>query len=314
MNANSRKNTLNQSSNLQNKKTSRNAINKRREDIIFRVSIFAAIIGPLAIAISIYAIIDARSLAKETGALRKSSVELGFGDQRTQSLNTQVAVLIPKECRATPVLLEIPFTLFNFGEKASSNVSLTTGYLLSEGQSVALSEGINDAFSLSGPPVAGNFVRSTADDETYRYVTYKIDVLPPKSSVTFSEPVAAPLPVSIDINELRQDLTGSISIKYAYKIPIIISSNEGDDLSTGSLTLMTFRGSSLEEAEEEMKNYAKKKLDDYKEDQSWMDIHSFFAPPTVELFVIEPEKTMCESANGSFVFSGKVNRLIMRSD
>ncbi|MGR9539360.1 hypothetical protein [Rhizobium leguminosarum] len=271
--------------------------------IIGVVSVIAGIFSTL---FAFYSIVDNRQMARESGSLRKSVIQLGFGNAGADAFNNTLIALVPEACRTTPVLIELPFTLANVGDKSSNALTLTVGYPYSKGVSVAGTEAINDSFALGGPPVLGKFDRKVTDSEPFRYIQYRWEALPPKASVTVNEPLSAPLPMVIDAHEIQPDLSGNFVVSYQYRLPVIIYSES--ELSTGSLTVATIQAQSLSEAMPEIKKYIAREFP--RPERPWYDLLGWFIPKVRgELFVTEPGTLRCDSPNGSFVFAGEVTKL-----
>ena len=271
------------------------------------IGVVGGIAGILGTLFALYSIIDNRQMAKESGSLRKSVISLGFGNTQAEGPNNTLIALIPKACQVRPILIELPFTLANLGDKSSSALTLTVGYPYSGGVSVAGNEAINDSFALGGPPVLGKFDRKVTDSEPFRYIQYHWESLPPKASVTVNEPISAPLPMVIDAHEIKPGLTGDIVVSYQYRLPIIISSE--NELTTGSLAVATIQAQNLAEAMPEIQKYVAREFP--RTQRRWYDLAGWLRQKAhVELFVTEPGTLRCDDANGSFVFAGNIDALV----
>lgn len=263
---------------------------KRAGSIITHV---ASIAGIISLPVGIVAIREAWQIADASGDLAESKIVFGFGNYASSKTEIDVIAIISRRCHGSPVLMELPIMLSNQGDRLASDVSVSLQFPLEGKSSPALPAEISDAYSMDGPPIT-TLRRTVSDSEKWRYVTYSISRLQSKSLANMVELMQAPLPVSVDINEIDRRFVGTIRMEYALQIPVTIAN--GDDLDVRKISLSTIRANSLEEAQPQINAYMESQASKESKDNNRSSFLGRWLKPhlSYELFVLYPEDSACD--------------------
>lgn len=249
---------------------------------------------------SIWAILEARMVAKNSGSLDKADIRFGFGDQLADFPEMQVLAVIPDQCRAEPILMELPFTVFNAGNKGAQEVSVVMTFPLIDGASPVVNSDINDMMRGDSPPVA-SVMRTVTDTPSRRHVSYRVSALYPKMLVGLGEPIQAPLPVSVAADGML------VTAEYSLEVPLNITF-DGASLETGKLHITAVRGkyepaklapviSRLASSQAQATGTGGWR--------GWLARQVGWLPAT-QVFILTADEYECGSADGSFAFTRNV--------
>lgn len=263
---------------------------KRVGSIITQV---ASIAGIISLPVGILAIREAWQIADASGDLAKSKIVFGFGNYASSQAEIDVIAIISRRCHGSPVLMELPIMLSNQGDKLASDVSVSLQFPLEGKSSPALPAEISDAYSMDGPPIT-TLRRTVSDSKKWRYVTYTISRLQSKSLANMVEVMQAPLPVSVDINEIDKRFVGTLHFEYAIQIPVTIAS--GDDIDVRKIMLSTVRANSLEEAKPQIDAYMRNQASKESKDNAGNSLIGRWFKPRLnhEVFILYPEDSTCD--------------------
>lgn len=179
------------------------------------------------LAATFFSILDTRRMAEKSGSLERPNLQVGVGKFGSRGNKLDLVLLAPHHCIVKgPMLIALPLTVANDGEKGAQTVKVTLAFPLIDGASPAGGNFVSEVMELNGPPVTATG-RTVLDDEDRRYVTHQIDIIPARTSITFNEPILAPLPHTTDVD--LPDGKGSIRLRYslAYQVAVLVQDAEG---------------------------------------------------------------------------------------
>ena len=260
-------------------------------------------------AIGLLTYFEGRRASLASGSLEKSEVGFGLGEHPIAGNSFRLVTLIPKRCVASPILIEIPLSVYNRGSKVANNIKATMGFPLFEGRSPATNADISDVQATDGPPVT-SVKREVNDAGSFRYVTYSVSKMFPSMIVGLGEPIQAPMPIQISLDKVKAGLTGSLKMKYSLEVPVFVQFDD-TKMITGKVNVSAMVADTLEEAREKIWTEQAQAAEALKALDADLSISTriarwFGATRRITTFVATSDHPECSAKQGSFVPSRKI--------
>jgi hypothetical protein len=266
----------------------------------------------VALAVAIITLRDTWRIAERSGSFERPAVQIGFGGIPIDGSEAELIALIPKRCSAHPVLMEIPLTIYNSGEKAASNLSVSLQFPLDNGRSPAPGQDSSSLFSGEGPPVT-TVTRAVHDAAKWRYVTYSAGRLLPRTSIQVGEPIEAPLPISVDLSEADPRFSGSARLSYSLQVPVVIAFDD-ERVVTAKMNVTAMQADTVQEAGRALNQHVAALRTRAPVERAGLRrwVAWLMPAPKGRAFIAQPESVECGSKEGSMAFTRSISVLEYR--
>ncbi|WP_447727054.1 hypothetical protein [Sphingomonas koreensis] len=262
-----------------------------------------------ALGVGVLTYIEGRRVSLASGSLEKSEVGFGLGEHPIEGNAFRLVTLIPKRCVAKPILIEMPLSVYNRGSKVANDIKVTMAFPLLDGASPATNADISEMQTANGPPVT-SVKREVHDAGTSRYVTYSVSKMFPSMIVGLGEPIQAPMPIQLSLDEIKAGLTGSLKMEYSLEVAVFVQFDQGKMI-TGQVNVSAMVADTLEEAREKIRAEQAQAADALKALDADMSIWTriarrFGATRRITTFVATSDEPECSTRQGSFVPGRKI--------